>query len=116
VPQGAVRTSVWRALHEVLLARLNGAEEIDRSRAVVDSSYMRAVLGASKPVPARWTGAKPAQSATWITDGRGLPPLGCLLSAASCNDVTQLLPFLEAIPPARGKRGRPRRRPSLGAS
>jgi transposase len=33
------------------------------------------------------------------------------LTAANCNDVTQLLPLLEAIPPIRGKRGRPRRRP-----
>ena len=45
-----------------------------------------------------------------ITDGGGVP-LGCLLTAANCNDVTQLLPLLEAIPPVRGKRGRPRRRP-----
>jgi len=49
---------------EGLLARLNGAEEIDWSRAVVDSSYVRAVLGASKPVPAQWTGAKLARSTT----------------------------------------------------
>ena len=58
------QAGVWQALHELLLARLNGAEEIDWSRAVVDSSYVRAVLGASKPVPARWTGAKPARSIT----------------------------------------------------
>ena len=45
-----------------------------------------------------------------ITDAGGVP-LGCLLTAANCNDVTQLLPLLEAIPPVRGKRGRPRRRP-----
>ena len=56
--------SVWQALHELLLAKLNGADEIDWSRAVVDSSYVRAVLGASKQVPARWTGAKPAPNTT----------------------------------------------------
>lgn len=58
------QAGVWEALHEVLLARLHGADEIDWSRAVVDSSYVRAVLGASKPVPAQWIGAKPAQSTT----------------------------------------------------
>lgn len=58
------QAGVWQALHEVLLARLNGAEEIDWSRAVVDSSYVRAVLGASKPAQARSTGAKPAPSIT----------------------------------------------------
>jgi transposase len=45
-----------------------------------------------------------------ITDGGGTP-LACLLTAANCNDVTQLMPLLEAIPPVRGRRGRPRRRP-----
>jgi transposase len=40
------QAGVWQALHELLLARLNGAEEIDWSRAVVDSSYVRAVSGA----------------------------------------------------------------------
>ena len=58
------QAGVWQALHEVLLARLNGAEEIDWSRAVVDSSYVRAVLGASKPAQARSIGAKPAPSTT----------------------------------------------------
>ena len=56
------QAGVWQALHEVMLARLNGAEEIDWSRAVVDSSYVRAVLGASKPAPARSIGAKRAPS------------------------------------------------------
>ena len=56
------QAGVWQALHEALLAKLNGAEEIDWSRAVVDSSYVRAVLGASKPAQARSTGARPAPS------------------------------------------------------
>ncbi len=37
---------VWQQLHEVLLARLHQAERIDWSRAVIDSSQVRAVLGA----------------------------------------------------------------------
>jgi transposase len=37
--------------------------------------------------------------------------LGVVLTAANAHDVTQLLPLVEAIPPVRGKRGRPRRRP-----
>jgi transposase len=45
-----------------------------------------------------------------ITDAKGIP-LACLLTAANRPDVTQLLPLVEAIPPVRGKRGRPRRRP-----
>ena len=38
-------------------------------------------------------------------------PLAALLTGANRHDVTQLLPLVDAIPPVRGKRGRPRRRP-----
>ena len=43
---------VWRRLHEVLLAKLHAADRIDWSRAVIDSSHVRAVGGASRPVHA----------------------------------------------------------------
>ena len=33
------------------------------------------------------------------------------LTAGNHNDIGQLLPLVDAIPPVRGKRGRPRRRP-----
>lgn len=39
---------VWRRLHELLLAKLNEVERIDWSRAVIDSSHVRAVGGAKK--------------------------------------------------------------------
>ena len=45
-----------------------------------------------------------------LTDAQGIP-LAALVTGAHRHDVTQLLPLLEAIPPVRGKRGRPRRRP-----
>jgi hypothetical protein len=45
-----------------------------------------------------------------ITDAAGIP-LAVILSGGHRNDVTQLLPLLDAIPPIRGLRGRPRRRP-----
>ena len=35
------------------------------------------------------------------------------ITGANAHDITQLLPLVEAIPPVRGKRGRPRRRPDL---
>lgn len=38
----------WQKVREVLLARLRGADKIDFSRAVVDSSSVRAVLGGQK--------------------------------------------------------------------
>ena len=45
-----------------------------------------------------------------ITDAQGIP-LAAILTGANRHDVTQLLPLVEAIPPIRGQRGRPRRRP-----
>ncbi|GGJ64502.1 hypothetical protein GCM10010121_088950 [Streptomyces brasiliensis] len=44
-----------------------------------------------------------------ITDATGIP-LAATLTGRNRNDVTQLIPPLEAVPPVRGKRGRPRRR------
>lgn len=38
-------------------------------------------------------------------------PLAVSLTAANRNDITELIPLVDQIPPVRGKRGRPRRRP-----
>ena len=45
-----------------------------------------------------------------ITDAQGIP-LAATLTGANAHDVSQLLPVVDAIPPIRGLRGRPRRRP-----
>lgn len=42
-----------------------------------------------------------------ITDGYGTP-LAVSLTGGNRNDVPQLLPLLDAIPPLRGRVGRPR--------
>jgi transposase len=47
------RQGVWQRLHEVLLAKLNAAGEIDWQRAAVDSSHVRAFGGASAAARAR---------------------------------------------------------------
>jgi transposase len=38
-------------------------------------------------------------------------PLAARVTGANAHDVTELVPLVDAIPPVRGKRGRPRRRP-----
>jgi transposase len=45
-----------------------------------------------------------------VTDGNGIP-LAAALTPANAHDVTQLVPLVDAIPPVRGHRGRPRQRP-----
>jgi transposase len=47
-----------------------------------------------------------------ITDAHGIP-LAIQLSAANRNDITHLISVVDAVPPVKGRRGRPRRRPSL---
>ena len=45
------QAGVWQQLHAVLLTKLHGANQIDWSRAVVDSSAVRALKGGPKPAP-----------------------------------------------------------------
>ena len=53
---------VWDGLHRRLLNRLRGADQIDWSRAVVDSASLWAVGGAKKPARTRPTGGKKARN------------------------------------------------------
>jgi transposase len=45
-----------------------------------------------------------------IACGRGTP-LAASVTGGNRNDITQLIPLVDAIPAVRGRRGRPRRRP-----
>jgi hypothetical protein len=51
-------------LHELLLAELNAAGALDWSKAVIDSSHVRAVKGGPKPGRARSTAPSRARSIT----------------------------------------------------
>ncbi|MFC9955985.1 IS5 family transposase [Streptomyces nigra] len=101
---------VWQRLHEVLLADLNAASRLDWSRCVVDSSHARALKGGQHTGPSPVDRGRAGSKHHLITDGHGTP-LAVLLTGGNRNDVTQLLPLLDAIPPVRGRVGRPRRRP-----
>src|SRR6266481_1517258 len=98
---------VWQQLHEVLLAELNGADKIDWSRAVIDCSFARALGGGERTGPSPVDRRKKGSKHHVITDGRGVP-LAATTTAANVNEVTQLRRLVEAIPPVRGKPGRPR--------
>ena len=47
-----------------------------------------------------------------ICDGGGIP-LAVTLTGGNRNDVTQLIPLVDAVPPVRGRRGRPRHKPDI---
>jgi transposase len=55
---------VWRRLHQLLLDELHGAGKLDLSRAVIDSSHVRAARRGPKAVPARSTEAGRGPSIT----------------------------------------------------
>jgi transposase len=101
---------VWQRLHETLLAELRVAGLLDLSRAAVDGSHLRAMKGGSatgrSPVDRGRTGSKHHV----IVEAHGIP-LAATLTGGNRNDVTQLIPLIQAVPPIHGKRGRPLRRP-----
>ncbi len=56
---------VWQRLHEVLLAELRAAGQLELAATVADASYVRAFLGAPTPAPALWTAVGRAPSTTY---------------------------------------------------
>ncbi|GGV43426.1 hypothetical protein GCM10010293_50020 [Streptomyces griseoflavus] len=54
--------------------------------------------------------ARPGSKHHLIVDRHGTP-LAVTLTGGNRHDVTQLLPLLDAVPPVRALRGRPRRKP-----
>jgi transposase len=58
------RAGVWQRLHELLLAELHGAGKLDWSRAVIDSSHVRAARRGPKAARARLTAPARARSTT----------------------------------------------------
>ena len=54
------QAGVWKRVHHILLNQLRAADQIDWSRAVVDSASVRAVGGGRTPVPIRPIGANRA--------------------------------------------------------
>jgi transposase len=64
---------VWKEIHKVLLAKLRGADQIDWSRAIVDSSSIRAVFGGRSPAQVQRTEGNPARNTTSSRMRRAFP-------------------------------------------
>ena len=101
---------VWEALVQLLLDELREADQIDWSRAAVDSAKARAMGGGEKTGPDPTNRRKPGSKHHVVTDASGIP-LNVTLTGANRHDVTQLLPAIDGIPPVAGKPGHPRQRP-----
>ncbi|MER6421112.1 IS5 family transposase [Streptomyces sp. NPDC001137] len=101
---------VWDQLHLVLLKKLRAAKKLDWSRAVIDSSHVRAARPGPKSGPSPVDRARPGSKHHLIVDAQGIP-LAVSLTGGNRNDVTQLLPLIDKIPAVAGTVGRPRHRP-----
>src|SRR5215472_7004820 len=104
------QAGVWTKLHAVLLAELNGADQIDWRRAIIDASFAKAPEGGEDTGPSPTDRSKSGSKHHVLTDAQGIP-LAAKVTAANVNEVTQLLPLVDAVPPVGGKPGHPRRRP-----
>jgi len=56
---------VWDKIHHTLLNKLHHSEQIDFSRAIVDSSSVRAVFGGRKPAQTLRIAVKKAPNIIW---------------------------------------------------
>src|ERR1700674_4901302 len=65
------KAGVWERLHELLLARLRAAGEIEWSRAVADSSHVQAKKGAPRRARARLIEPETAPSITFSSTRPG---------------------------------------------
>jgi transposase len=104
------KDGTWLKIHTVLLERLRNADKIDWSRALIDSSFVRAAYGGAGTGPSPVDRSKPGSKHHVITDAHGIP-LASSTTAANVNDISQLPPLFNAIPPVAGKPGHPRRKP-----
>jgi transposase len=109
------RAGVWERLHELrrrldLLPPLAGRR---RAGMVARGGRLQpraSEKGGSATGPSPVERGRRGSKHHLLVDATGLP-LAWTLTGGNRNDVTQLIPLLERIPPVRGKVGRPRRRP-----
>ncbi|MEX3582573.1 MAG: IS5 family transposase [Burkholderia sp.] len=94
------------------------ARHVARGRA--DRSFIRCrrflvgtnCWGGRKTGPNPTDRARPGSKRPILVDANGVP-ISAILTGANRNDVTQLPPLVDAIPPIRGARGRPLQRPTV---
>jgi transposase len=104
------RDGAWLKLHAVLLAELNGADQIDWGRALIDASFVKAPEGGEDTGPNPTDRSKSGSKHHVLTDAQGIP-LSATVTAANVNEVTQVFQVLTSMPPVGGKPGPKRQRP-----
>jgi transposase len=104
------QTGVWQQLHALLLTELNGDDQIDWSRALIDASFAKAPEGGEDTGPNPTDRGKSGSKHHVLTDAHGIP-LSTTVTAANVPDVTQVFQVLTNMPPVGGKPGPKRQKP-----
>jgi transposase len=83
---------VWDRLHQVLLAESHAAGKLDWSRAVIDSSHVRALKGGPKTGPNPVDRARTGSKHYVLTDGHGTPLAVSLTGGSSAPKASSTAP------------------------
>ena len=105
-PARLATSGLWDLIHFALLDWLGRNDQIDWSRAVVDSCSIRAVHGGDQTGPNPTDRAKRGSKRHLICDGRGVP-LAVRLTGANRNDSEEALALVDAIPRCTANEGDP---------
>jgi transposase len=104
------QAGVWAKLHELLLAELHAADQLEMGAPGCRLQPSAGKKGGAKTGPSPVDRGRRGSKHHLLVDGGGIP-LAWMLTGGYRNDVTQLLELLDRVPPVRGRVGRPRRRP-----
>lgn len=96
--------------HELSLSELRAADLLDFSRAAADSSHIRAMKGGPATGPSPVDRGRAGSKHHLIVEAHGIP-VAAITTGGNRNDVTRLIPLAQAVPPIRGERRQPLRRP-----
>jgi transposase len=105
------QAGVWLRPHAVLRAELNGADQIDWGRALIDASFAKAPEGGEDTGPNPTGRGQSGSKHHVLTDARGVP-LSATVTAANVPEVTQVFQVLTGMPPVGGKPGPERQKPA----
>jgi transposase len=89
---------VWFRLHQVLLAQLDGADQIDWSRAAIDSTFARAFGGVEESGPNPTDRGRPGVKQHVLVDAQGIPTAGDT-TPANVPEIKELLPLVDSTGP-----------------
>jgi hypothetical protein len=93
----------WHRLHALLLAELRAAGRLELTRAIADSAHVRALKGGPATGPSPVDRGRAGSKHRILTDAVGVP-LVVTLTGGNRNDVTQLVPLLDAVHQPRSRR------------